>query len=141
SPQLIEAAEQRLAGAEGASLEVHDLMQPLPPDLGRFDAVISALAIHHLPDGRKRELFAEVFELLLPGGSFYDLDVVAAPTPELPALSQAASGFDDRQRAPPDQPARLEDQLDWLREAGFGDVDCHWKWLELALVGGKRPGA
>ena len=101
---------------------------------------VSALAIHHLPDERKRELFAEVFALLAPGGAFYDLDVVAAPTAELHAISQAAFGFDEHQQDPSDQPARLEDQLVWLREAGFSDADCHWKWLELGLVGGSKPG-
>ncbi len=66
--------------------------------------------------------------------------LVAAPTAGLHALSQAAFGFDARQQDPSDQPAHLEDQLLWLREAGFADIDCHWKWLELALVGGAKPG-
>jgi tRNA (cmo5U34)-methyltransferase len=142
SPALTEEARQRFAGTDSVRVEEHDLMQPLPGDLGRFDLVVSALAIHHLPDKRKKELFAEVFSLLRPNGAFYDLDVVAAPTAELHELSQAAFGFDARQQDPSDQPARLEDQLGWLREAGFSDVDCHWKWLELSLVGGtKRAGA
>lgn len=54
-------------------------------------------------------------------------------------LSQAAFGFDSEQQDPSDQPARLEDQLMWLREAGFDDVDCFWKWMELSLAGGRRP--
>jgi SAM-dependent methyltransferase len=141
SPALVDAARGRFAGAEGVRIEAHDLMRPLPGDLGEFDLVVSALAIHHLPDGRKRDLFAEAFELLRPQGAFYDLDVVAAPTAELHALSQAAFGFDRGQQDPSDQPARLEDQLSWLLEAGFDGVDCFWKWLELSLVGGTRPGA
>jgi tRNA (cmo5U34)-methyltransferase len=32
----------------------------------------------------------------------------------------------------------LETQLEWLRDIGFRDVDCHWKWLELALLAGVR---
>jgi hypothetical protein len=34
----------------------------------------------------------------------------------------------------------LEDQLSWLRDAGFRNVDCFWKWLELSLVGGTKRG-
>ncbi len=139
SPALVDAARQRFGDADEVRFEAHDLMQPLPRALGQFDVVVSALAIHHLPDERKRGLFSEVFELLRPNGAFYDLDVVAAPTAELHALSQTAFGFDGRQQDPSDQPARLEDQLSWLGEAGFGDVDCFWKWLELSLVGGMKP--
>jgi hypothetical protein len=136
---LIDAAGQRFADAADVRFEVHDLMQPLPRSLGQFDVVASSLAIHHLPDERKRTLFGEIFELLTAGGFFYDLDVVASPTPELHALSQAAFGWDARGEDPSDQPALLEDQLTWLRDAGFVQVDCFWKWLELALVGGQKP--
>jgi tRNA (cmo5U34)-methyltransferase len=139
SPALIEEARQRFGDGE-VRVEAHDLMNPLPSSLGQFDVVVSSLAIHHLPDERKRELFAEVFDLLQPNGAFYDLDVVAAPTEGLHALSQSAFGFDERQQDPSDQPARLEDQLGWLHEAGFSGVDCFWKWLELSLVGGTKLG-
>lgn len=141
SPALVEMGRQRFTEASGVRFDVHDLMWPLPHALGRFDVVVSSLAIHHLPDERKKELFAEIFELLNQGGVFYNLDVVAASTAELHALSQAAFGFDARVPDPSDQPARLEDQLSWLRAAGFTNVDCFWKWLELSLVGGMKPKA
>jgi tRNA (cmo5U34)-methyltransferase len=67
SPALVDAARQRFDGTGDVCIETHDLMQPLPEGLGQFDVVISALAIHHLPDQRKRGLFAEAFDLLLPG--------------------------------------------------------------------------
>jgi hypothetical protein len=33
----------------------------------------------------------------------------------------------------------VEAQCAWLREAGFVDVDCFFKVLELALFGGLKP--
>jgi len=33
----------------------------------------------------------------------------------------------------------VETQVAWLREIGFAQVDCFWKWRELALFGGVRP--
>jgi tRNA (cmo5U34)-methyltransferase len=42
---------------------------------------------------------------------------------------------------PSNQCGRLEIHLDWLRRAGFVDAGCFWKWRELALVAGVKPGA
>jgi SAM-dependent methyltransferase len=139
SREMVDAARDRFAGVEQVSFAVHDLIEPLPEELGEFDLVVSALAIHHLPDARKRELYRETLGLLRPGGAFYNLDVVLAPTPELHDLSQRSFGFSDRDPDPSDQLAPLDDQLDWLKQVGFDHVDCHWKWLELALFGGTKP--
>ena len=117
----------------GIEFRLHDLRDPLPED-GPFDAIVSGLAIHHLEDDRKRELFAEVRSLLAPGGVFANLDLVKAPTPELHERFRREIGRPEDD--PTDRLADLGDQLSWLRAAGFADADCHFKWLQLTLVVG-----
>ena len=139
SPTMLERARERFASDESIRVVEHDLRDPLP-DLGTFDAVVSSIAIHHLEDGRKRELYGEVFDLLEPGGVFLNFDRVASPTPALRrrflrAMSRAPD-FED----PSDRPLDMQTQFLWLRELDFSDMDCHWKWLELALLGGVKPG-
>jgi tRNA (cmo5U34)-methyltransferase len=139
SSVLIDLARDRFKDEAHLRFEVHDLMDALPFERHQFDLVLSALAMHHLPDERKKQLLAEVFELLLSGGRFFNLDVAASATPQLHALNQRLFSLDARDQDRSDQPARLEDQLTWLRGAGFVAVDCHWKWLELTLVGARKP--
>jgi ubiquinone/menaquinone biosynthesis C-methylase UbiE len=126
-----------------------------------FDAVVSGFAIHHSEDMRKRELYAEVFGLLKPGGVFINVEHVASATPrgeqffeeawvenvarfrrengEHVDYAAALAEF----RARPDKAANrlapVETQLSWFREIGFADVDCYWKQFELAVLAGYRP--
>ncbi len=138
SEVMLAAAGKRFAGVDGVELVEHDLTEPLP-GLGRFDAVVSSMAIHHLEDERKRSLFGEVFELLEPGGVFANFEHVASPTPRLHAAFFAAIEEPLECEDPSDRLVDVETQLGWLREAGFDDVDCYWKWLEMALLIGVRP--
>ena len=115
----------------------HNLERPLPPS-GNFDAVVSSFAIHHLIHERKRSLYAEIYDLLNPGGVFCNLEHVASPTPELHEEFLRASGFVGDGR-PFEQAAGLW-KPNWhgCARLGFVDVDCHWKWRELALLTGRR---
>ena len=132
SPPMLAAARERFDGA--AWIVEHDLTDPLP-ELGSFDAVVSSLAIHHQPDDRKRSLYRELFEILEPGGVFLNLEHVASATP---ALHAEFLGLLDEEDDASDQLAPVESQLEWLRDIGFEDVDCMWKWRELALLHGRK---
>jgi SAM-dependent methyltransferase len=138
SPPLLAAARMRFAGEKGIHFREHDLAETLPTDHGRFDLILSAWVIHHLPDRRKQALYREAFDLLEPGGFFCNMDLVALPTAELQrrALSVFAS-MDEEDSS--DQPAPVDTQLGWLRESGFENVDCYWKWLATAMLVGERP--
>ncbi|MDQ5817859.1 MAG: class I SAM-dependent methyltransferase [Actinomycetota bacterium] len=139
SPTMLDKARERFAGDGSVRVVEHDLNYSLP-DLGTFDAVISCFAIHHCEDGRKRELYGEVFSVLEPGGVFCNLEHVSSPTQRLHGRFRDALGVAPEEEDPSNRLLDVETQLRWLREIGFTDVDCHWKWLELALLGGVKPG-
>jgi SAM-dependent methyltransferase len=135
SPPMLERARERFEADHDVEVLEHDLDEPLPA-LDPFDAIVSSFAIHHVEDPRKRTLYREVFSLLAPGGVFVNLEHVASPTPELHLDFLAALGAHED---PSNKLAPVEAQLRWLREIGFTQVDCHWKWRELALLAGMKP--
>ncbi|MEO3816944.1 methyltransferase domain-containing protein [Plantactinospora sp. B24E8] len=154
---LLDAAPAMLAVAEGHLVRrgmayttvVADLAGPLPG--GPYDAVVSALAIHHLDDVTKRDLYRRIRQVLVPGGVFVNADQVAGPTPDLDlrydevwqaqitalgATEEEIAGA--RQRMAHDRPAPVPDQCRWLGEAGFVGVDCFYKAWRFAVFGGRR---
>jgi len=137
SPTMLEVVRERYGDDPTVDIVEHDLDQPLPA-LGTFDVVVSSFAIHHLADARKRALYAEVHELLAPGGVFVNLEHVASPTPELHTAFLHAMGTAPEDDDPSNQLTSVETQLEWLREIGYTQVDCFWKWRELALFAGTR---
>jgi SAM-dependent methyltransferase len=126
--------------------------------------VLASLVVHHLPAAGKRRLFADVARRLEPGGALLLADVVepvspaarealarqwddAARTQSL-ALTGGLEAFERFQRDgwnfyrgtpdPIDQPSRLDEQLRWLKAAGFATVDCFWMRAGHAIFGGWR---
>jgi tRNA (cmo5U34)-methyltransferase len=136
SPAMLEAAQKRFRGDSSVVVIPHNLETPLP-ELGKFDAVVSSFAIHHLVHERKRALYAEVFQVLRPGGVFCNLEHVASPTLELHLEFLRRIGNTSETEDPSNKLLDMEIQLAWLREIGFTEVDCHWKWRELALLSGR----
>jgi tRNA (cmo5U34)-methyltransferase len=127
----VDASEAMLARASEvlptADLHHTRLEDPLPP--GPFDLVVSVLAVHHLDAAGKRDLFRRIAEVLHPGGHFVLGDVVV---PERPEDVQIEIDW------VVDLPDRLDDQLEWLREAGL-EPETLWAWKDLAVVRARRP--
>jgi tRNA (cmo5U34)-methyltransferase len=140
SPVMLERARARFAGNQRVTVIQHDLDRPLP-GLGLFDAIVSCFAIHHVSDARKRALYGEVFDALEPGGIFCNLEHVASPTMRLHDEFLARLGVAPADEDPSNQLLDVQTQLEWLRTLGFEDVDCHWKWRELALLAAVKPAA
>lgn len=104
------------------------LQEPLAP--GPFDLVVSSLAIHHLDELEKPDLFARVLASLAPGGRFLLGDVIV---PENPggARIPLTPGYD--------KPSQLGDQLGWLQDAGFASAQVVWQQDDLAIVLAQAP--
>jgi tRNA (cmo5U34)-methyltransferase len=135
SMPMLERAAERFGDRVAVELIAHDLGRPMALD-GPFDAVVSGLAIHHLGDQRKRSLFAEIYALLTSGGVFVNLEIVASSSQAEHERFRRAIALE--RDDPSDRLASLCDQLQWLRDCGFTEVDCHFKWLELALIVARR---
>jgi SAM-dependent methyltransferase len=139
SDTMLDRLHMRFAPDASVRIVAHDLDWPLPGSLGVFDAVVSSFAIHHVGHERKRALYREVYELLRPGGVFCNLEHVASPTAALHDAFLACLSVNPQDDDPSNKLLDVESQLAWLRAIGFVDVDCHWKWRELALLGGTKP--
>jgi tRNA (cmo5U34)-methyltransferase len=137
SPSMLEAARKRFAADSSVTIVEHNLDEPFP-QLGKFDAVVSCFAIHHLLHERKRALYTEIYALLNSGGVFCNLEHVASPTQRLHEEFLHSIGYTVETEDRSNKLLDLHQQLEWLREIGFVDVDCHWKWRELALIVGRK---
>lgn len=138
SEPMLKEARKRFAADPNVKVIRHDLSVPLPPELGKFDAVVSSLAIHHCTHARKRKLFQEIFDLLNSKGVFCNLEHVASPTEALHVKFLSLVGQTPETEDKSNKLLDVETQLKWLRKIGFTDVDCHWKWLEVALLVGVK---
>lgn len=114
-----------------------------------YDLVVSGLAIHHLDGAGKQQLFHKLFAAMNSGGILLIRDIVTGATPSLTEQYEQlwrkymkGCGEDDamyfQAYLEEDIPSSVEEQTQWLAEAGFSEVGCHWRYLNFAVFGGVK---
>lgn len=166
SPEMLERARRKLQSRAARLSLMCSSFEDLcgkTGELGTFDLIVSAFALHHMDHARLRSLFGELRGRLAPSGRLIVADYVLSNGEALqrdyedvwveyrwrnmePPLgvkmerAEVASLHELTKREEGDNPADLDEMLSWLRGAGYVDVGCHWKHFCFAVYGGARGG-
>lgn len=152
SEKMLGCAKKRFAGKDNVHFYVMDYDASLLP--GEYNLVVSAMSIHHLEDSGKKRLFQKIYDALTPGGSFIHAELARGATDEIEEIYQEqwrkhlerTDLTEDEldiiyDRMSYDIPAPLDQQLNWMRAAGFLNVDCFYKYFNFVVYAGNKMAA
>jgi tRNA (cmo5U34)-methyltransferase len=151
SKDMLKKAEERFEGNENISFLNADFATVDFPE-NHYDVVVSGLAIHHLPNELKQQLFGKIAKTLKTGGWFINADQVLGATAlaekvytenwknhvqQSPYLTEEEklSAFD---RIKVDIMAPLNDQLKWLEEAGLKNANCYYQYYNFVVFAANK---
>jgi tRNA (cmo5U34)-methyltransferase len=152
SGEMLEKARERFTGKDNVQFHIMDYdTSPLPE---KYNLIVSAMSIHHLEDSRKKRLFQKIYHALVDGGTFIHAELARGATDDVEEIYQDQwrkhlEGTDlteDEleviyQRMSYDIPASLDMQLSWMRDAGFLNVDCFYKYFNFVVYAGSKKTA
>ena len=152
NPGFLRAAEKRLQPHQSQVRLVEADVERFDFEPG-YDLVVSAFMFHHVPDGVKRTAYRGALSCLAEGGCFVNADFVDSASPhwsrvfdDLRVAFMRASGVSEEEimtryvkHRELEIPLPLAVQLGWLSDLGFADVECFWKYLNLAIFGARKP--
>ncbi|MDH5561714.1 MAG: methyltransferase domain-containing protein [Deltaproteobacteria bacterium] len=165
APEMLQTAHDRLKKTDYEyEILLSDYSSPSwlrPFSKLKFDVIISGFSIHHQPDERKKILYNEIYGLLVSGGIFINIEHVAstsefgrklhlekfidsmfqenASTQDGKTRQDMTNEYQERADRELNVLALVEDQCEWLRDIGFVDVDCYFKYFELSVFAGIKP--
>ena len=143
--EMLDISRKRFAGLKNVHHRILDYTKQLPE--GKFDAVISALSIHHLDDMRKMELFERIYETLPTGGIFINYDQFCAGSPMMNEwfdfywenqLVQSELTTKDielwKERRKLDLECSVEEEMSMLRQCSFSEVKCLYSYHKFSVI-------
>ena len=149
SEKMLAKAKERFKGNDQVHFCAMDYARS--PLTGEFDLIVSAMSIHHLYDSDKRLLFKKIYNALLPGGMFIHAELAKGATDVTEKIYQRmwfqylkkTDLTEDQlslifERMSYDKTTTLDIQLNWLKKAGFTDVDCFYKYYNFAVYAGRK---
>lgn len=149
SEKMINVAKERFSNFSNINYIVDDYTSYEFEN--KFDIIVSSLSIHHLTDMEKKNLYNQIYHSLNDGGIFVNADQVYGHTAFLEKLYKddwknkiENSGLTEEEiysayeRTKLDKMATLTEQLNWLEESGFNDVDCIYKYFNFVVMYGRK---
>jgi len=116
-----------------------------------FEVIWSALAIHHLNALEKQKLFKDIYSYLKPGGIFINADQSLGRTAQIEKIYRSQwlnevreKGVEESdlskalERMKEDRMDTLEDQLQWLENAGFSQVNAWFQDYSFNVYSGMK---
>jgi tRNA (cmo5U34)-methyltransferase len=160
SADMLKKAKERLKGFRNIDFIRASFQEILSGNIlqEHFDFIVSSLSIHHLTMEEKKSLYKKIYSCLSSDGYFLNVDVILAPTEsieqwymslwqewiaEKKRLFGVESSYgDDTMRRYKDnkdnKPDTLDTQINALKEIGFKEVDCYYKYGIFTIFGGKK---
>jgi len=149
STEMLARARERFAGRPNFEYLVIDLERE--PLTGAYEVAFSSLALHHLEHAQLAAVFRKTYDVIVPGGVFINADQTLGTSAEneeryrqhwtADVIAQGTNEADLQaavERMKVDKTATLEDQMAWLRQAGFSHVDCWYKHYRMAVYSGRK---
>ncbi|MGN0595252.1 MAG: class I SAM-dependent methyltransferase [Hominimerdicola sp.] len=142
---MLDISKKRFSGLANVHHQVLDYTMQLPDE--NFDAVISALSIHHLDDSQKNKLFHKIYDALPVGGVFVNYDQFCAGTPTMNKWFDSYwekqlydSGLTDRdidlwkERRKLDKECSVEKEIEMLHQNSFSEVKCLYSYHKFSVI-------
>ena len=114
-----------------------------------YDVILAGLTLHHLTDEERKSIFQVIHDALEDEGIFITREIIVDEDPYITEWHYSlwrnfmkSNGEDDefwhQKHNEKDHPVSVENQLEWLKNAGFSHTACHWRYWNFAIISGRK---